>query len=355
MDAERTGEKQTVLGRFNRLAAWKKVGLLGGGFVVILFLLAFLLALFPPLARRASVMNSLAGGYEAEAPAMGTAPAAYAPAARVARERPSVALGMPEGAPRPAAATGLPSLETWDRQLILTAALGLEVRDVRAAYDRVQMVAAAEGALVTAATLQASQGAEGEAGYGSANVVLRMPQSRFYAVRQRLLALAGDLRGRVLKDEVSSEDVTEEYVDLQARLRNWRSQEAQLLEVMRQARRITDILSVRDKLFEVQQEIERLSGRLRFLQNRVDLATITVEISQKGAPPVPVKPTIASTLKNAGKAVAAAWFKSLNDVVYVFGLLGVALTYVLPFAVIAALIWMALRARRRAVSRAPTA
>jgi len=247
-----------------------------------------------------------------------------------------------------ASAPGL-SLETWGRQLILNATLGLEVRDVRAAYDSIQSVAAAEGALITSANLQSSSS---ESGYSHAILVLRMPQSRFYALRQRLLRLAGDLKGKVLRDEVSSEDVTEQYVDLKARLRHWKSQEAQLLGIMSQARKISDILAVRDQLSAVQQEIERISGQLRFLESRVDLSTITVEVYQKGKGPV--KPTIASVFKEAGKNISAAWMKAVQDVVGMVGWIVVAVTYLLPFAVIIAVAWGIVRAaRRRALPRPP--
>jgi len=360
-------ETQGRFARLRRLPVWKKAALGLAVFVGLLFILA---ALFP-LFGRAREAARKAPGWET-APDMGLsldlsrvtpedleAARKRAGDARARLLGPAVETAVPEApvaatarVPEPteaAAPAPLPALETWDRQLILNASLALEVPDVRAAYDRVQMVAMAEGALITAASLQAGSGARTEAGsrgsYGHASLVLRMPQSRFTTLRRRLEGLAPELDGKLLRDEISSEDVTEEYVDLKARLRNWKSQEAQLLEIMRQARRISDILAVRNQLSEVQQEIERITGRLRFLENRVDLSTITVEIYQKGKGPVP--PTIASNWRAAGKAVAAAWRRSLRDVVSMLGLLGAALIYVLPFAVILALLWAIIRAARK--------
>lgn len=157
----------------------------------------------------------------------------------------------------------------------------------------------------------------------------------------------------MLSDDVSSEDVTEEYVDLKARLRHWRSQEAQLLEIMRQARKIPDILAVRDQLSAVQQEIERVSGRLRFLENRIDLSTITVGITRKAKQPAP--PTIASTWHGGGLAIAAASVQSVKNLVAAFTFLAIALTYILPFAALGAIIWFAIRsARRKPLPRSTT-
>ncbi|HUT75126.1 MAG TPA: DUF4349 domain-containing protein [Armatimonadota bacterium] len=354
-----TGQDSNARGArtwFRRLTLAQRAGLVLAAFVVGVFVLAFAGATLErsrESARTASPLR-MAVGSPPDAPLAGrvadqTGPPGRQGALPAAREASAdFAAGAPES---------LPSLETWARQLILTAAITLEVEDVRAAYDRIQVVAASEGALVTAASLQAAPARvvddRQQPGYGHASVVLRVPQSRFHAVRQRLLGLAPDLGGKVAHDEVTSQDVTEEYVDLQARLRNWRAQEAQLLEVMRQARKIPDILAVRNQLAQVQQEIERLSGRLRFLENRVELSTITIEVNQTGAGPAPV--TIASTWKNAGRWVTAAVLKSVKDVVYVLGLMAVAVVYLFPFAVIAGIIWAGVRAVRKRVGSRPVA
>jgi hypothetical protein len=243
------------------------------------------------------------------------------------------------------------SLETWGRQLILTGAISLEVTEVRAAFERIQALAAAEGALVTNASLQANTDADSDKGYAYATLVLRMPQSRFHAMRQKLTRLAGDLNGKVTADEVSSQDVTEEYVDLKARLHHMQSEEIQLLEIMRQAKKIPDLLSVRNQLSAVQQEIERLQGRLRFLENRVDLSTITVNIRQEGNA---AHAGFAATWKQIGKNLQGAWSKSLQNVVILLGYLVVLLIYLLPFALITVLIWALVRRnRKKALAKVP--
>ncbi len=332
---------------FRRLAPWKRVVTL----LAIVVCVVVALAVVGGVLSRSREAPSAAARFSLPASfVQGTGALTSVPpvlARKVSTEeaaRPAAAVPPSPGAPM----TALPSLETWDRQLILSAMLGLEVRDVRAAYERIQMVAAGEGALIAAASLQATAGsasAERTAGYAHATVVLRMPQSRFHAVRRRLAELAPDLGAKLLRDEVTSEDVTEEYVDLQARLRSWRSQETQLLGIMGQARLIPDILAVRNEVASVQQEIERLSGRLRFLQNRVDLSSITVEVYQKGKGPV--RPTIVSTWKGAGREIAAAAVQSLKNVVYALGQVVAALVYLLPFAVIGSILWIAIRATRK--------
>ena len=376
MEHEPVPEKSGRFARFRRLPGWKKALLGIAALVVALFVVAGVLPLFSrarEAARKATPadyagrgargMEMRLGSRDLETARQNAAAArdmfmeqqrttGYMDASPV-RRAPAAAVraAAAEAAPASPAVTGaqFPRLDTWNRQLILNASIALEVKDVRAAYDGVQNAAAAEGALVTSASLEAGpvRAADTQPNYGHATLVLRVPQERFRAVRQRLLAVAPELGGKVLRDEISSEDVTEEYVDLKSRLNHWRSQETQLLEIMRQARRIPDILSVRDQLSDVQQEIERITGRLRFLANRVDLSTITVDIYQKGKAPHPVQPTIASTWRNAGKTVAATCMRSLRDVVYLLGIIGAAVVYVLPFAIIAGIVYAIVRGARR--------
>jgi len=356
---------QKKVGWFRRLSLWKTALLL----VVALFVCMFAMALFSSFGSKGGItadtpeakqlmasVEAMDGWRGFGAKMMARRAAGGGEKSRKAREQ-APAIGAPEVMPVALTSTPAIQFETWGRQLILNADIALEVRDVRAAYDRVQTVAAAQGALVTSANLQAAAGASEKDmnTYGSASLVLRMPQTRFYAVRQRLIDLAGDLQGKVLRDAVSSEDVTEQYVDLQARLRHFKSQETQLLDIMSRARKISDILAVRDQLSAIQQEIERLSGQLRFLQNRVDLSTITVEISQKGRKPAaPAPATMLTSIKDAGKQVSAAWTKALHDTISVFGFIAVAVVYLLPFAVMLGIIWAVYRATRKKASSKQT-
>jgi len=384
MENEPVPEKSGRFARFRQLPAWKKALVGVAVFVVALFVVAGVLPLFSRAreAARKATPAEYAGrramglNIEMKKADLATARKSAAAARDIFMEQqrttgfmdaspapPTGAAaptaGVQEAAPASSAVSGsqFPRLDTWNRQLILNASIALEVKDVRAAYDGVQNAAAAEGALVTSASLEAGpvRAADTQPNYGHATLVLRVPQERFRAVRQRLLAVAPELGGKVLRDEISSEDVTEEYVDLKSRLTHWRSQETQLLEIMRQARRIPDILSVRDQLSDVQQEIERITGRLRFLSSRVDLSTITVDIYQKGKAPHPVQPTITSTWRNAGKTVAATCMRSLRDVVYLLGIIGAAVIYVLPFAIIAGIVYTIVRSARKRARAAASA
>jgi hypothetical protein len=80
----------------------------------------------------------------------------------------------------------------------------------------------------------------------------------------------------VLEERVGTEDVTENLIDLAARLRSEQDKEASFIELLERANSVADVLSVERELSRVRTEIERLQGQLGFIQRRVDLATITV-------------------------------------------------------------------------------
>jgi len=106
---------------------------------------------------------------------------------------------------------------------------------------------------------------------------LRVPSERLPEV----LEAAGGL-GEVKARSVSSQDVTEEFVDLEARLKNARAQEESLRELLARATKVEEILQVRNVLSSIQMEIEQLEGRLRYLNEHSDFATVTVGVFEPG-------------------------------------------------------------------------
>ncbi|MFA5809502.1 MAG: DUF4349 domain-containing protein, partial [Thermoleophilia bacterium] len=89
-----------------------------------------------------------------------------------------------------------------------------------------------------------------------------------------------DALGNVKSRKISGQDVTEEYVDLQSRLRNYEAQEAQMLALMQRAQTIEEILSVQSRLSDVQSQIEQIKGRMKYMESRTDFATITVDMRE---------------------------------------------------------------------------
>ena len=84
---------------------------------------------------------------------------------------------------------------------------------------------------------------------------------------------------QVNSKQVQGQDVTEQYVDLEARLKNLRATEGQFSEIMKKAQKIEEILAVQAQLSQVRGEIESLEGRKKYLDQNVDYSVITLSLS----------------------------------------------------------------------------
>ena len=192
--------------------------------------------------------------------------------------------GMVEGAPAEAlapvamdtAAKGDFSAEVPDvaqRLVVRNASLSVVVDDPERAMASLGQMAEQMGGFVVSSQLSSMRLASG-AEVPRATITFRVPAEKFQealeAVRQQAL--------RVTNETVSGQDVTEEYTDLQARLRNLRAAEQQLQKIMERATRTEDVLQVYRELTNVRGEIERLEGRIRYLEQSAAMSAITVEL-----------------------------------------------------------------------------
>lgn len=107
-----------------------------------------------------------------------------------------------------------------------------------------------------------------------ATMVIRVVATEHDRAMAQLRALAV----KVLDENTSTQDVGEEYADLDAQLRNWQATEAQYVTLLQRADTIEEVLQVQEKVSQARGEIERITGRMNYLKNQTDLATITVTI-----------------------------------------------------------------------------
>ena len=161
-----------------------------------------------------------------------------------------------------------------DRKIIRNADLTIEVTSPTETQSKVVSIAEAHGGFVV--NSEAKQRDNGEATNRTLDikVVVRIPENQFGVVLDKVRGLANNRN----EEKVTGQDVTEEFIDLEARIKTQRALEAQFLQIMKQAGKITDALEVQRQIAEVRTEIEKLEGRKRFLDNRSSLSTITVNI-----------------------------------------------------------------------------
>jgi hypothetical protein len=168
-----------------------------------------------------------------------------------------------------------------ERKIIRNGELTIEAEDPQAGQRKITSIAETLGGFVV--TSEFKQNDARAAGRPSqiVTIVVRVPASEFNAAIEAIRAV-GD---RIIIEKATGQDVTEEYIDLEARIKTKKALEAQFLEIMKRATRVSDALEVQSQIADVRAEIESLEGRRRFLENRAALSTINITL-QTAAPVV---------------------------------------------------------------------
>ncbi len=168
-------------------------------------------------------------------------------------------------------AQAVPNVEV---KTIRTAALTVEI--VKGAYNEAYSTVslAAEG---VGGYISDSRSSSSEGRITSGTVTIRIPNSSYADVMSRLQEI-----GNVTSISEQAQDVTEEYVDLESRIRNLRAQEAVYLNLMAKAQTIEESISVQRELSVIQEQIEQLTGRKNYLDNHVQFSTIQVTLTEPG-------------------------------------------------------------------------
>jgi hypothetical protein len=157
-----------------------------------------------------------------------------------------------------------------ETKIIKTASLTIEVRDVPGAVESLITIAAQKGGYLSSTNVQK--------GYNdrlSGLIVIRIPQTEFENALSGVKTI-----GTVKSSSTQGQDVTEEFVDLHAQKTSYQNQLAQYNTIMKQSTRIEDIIKVQEQIDRVQIELNRLEGRLKYLNSRIDLSTITVSLQE---------------------------------------------------------------------------
>jgi hypothetical protein len=182
-----------------------------------------------------------------------------------------------------------------ERKLIRTGRVEIVVAGYDDARAKLEALVAAAGGFV-----DSTQVARGQGTSSTATIVVRVPAATFATFIPKLREL-GDVRG----ESTSGQDITDEYVDVAARLASARTLEKRLLELA-SARQgtIDQVLAVERELARVRGEIEGYEGHIRQWDDRVALATLAVEMSTK-------QPEIAAASTSLGDRIAGGFRGSI--------------------------------------------
>ena len=227
---------------------------------------------------------------------------------------------------------------TTERKVIKTAYLTLEVGEGKFEKVLFDLTRLAENNGGFVSHTQSYSDADGKLTSGS--ITIRIPHDKYNSA----LDLIKDM-GTVESISISGQDVTQEYTDLESRLRNLQAQEEILLDLMAQSKDVSDSIEVQRELSYVMEQIEVIKGRMNYLDNMVSFSTIEVYLHE----PEPITTT-------TGWGFIEALKRGLRGAVTIFNGIVIFLIAVSPILVIIAIIlvviWLIVRSRRKKRARA---
>ena len=185
---------------------------------------------------------------------------------------PIINIPSPSPAPAPSISSSGSADQSWagQRLIIRTANLDLVVVDVTAAMGQIEQLAGTyEGYIVSSNSWKDNDRLMG-------NIAIRVTAGNFDNAISALHALSVEVKS----ESTSGQDVTAEYVDLSAKLRNLEASESQLLELMKQAGKVEEILNVQRELVNTRGEIEQTKGRMQYLEQSSSMSLIQVTLEQ---------------------------------------------------------------------------
>lgn len=266
--------------------------------------------------------------------------------------RGSAAKGAPvASAPSPEALTAN-AASTEAPMIVTTASMAVRVTDVSATVKRVRNIATANGAEISDLVVSGGDGGnprpldeltaeqQNMPNPGSADITLRVPADKLPLVEDQVAKL-----GRVLNQSSSQNDVTQQHIDLTARLKNLQAEEERLRGFLGKATKVSEMLDVERELSRIRGDIESMQAQVDYLERQAAKSTLVISLSE---PPAVTNPGSGgwgfdTALRN-GILATAALARTL-------------VTVAIPLAAIALplfAIWLVVRAirRRRGISAA---
>lgn len=214
---------------------------------------------------------------------------------------------------------GTANVQIQNRALIRTGQVELRVQEFESSRANLTADVEALGGFVSDSRQRVNHVGDNQT-YTEGQVVLRVPADNYSALMGRI-----EGEGEVLSEQTNTRDVTNQLVDIEARLSNLRAQRDRLRELYDEANTTADVLQVERRLTEVQTEIERLEAQQASLERQVALSTVTVELREPRPDYVPDRSQWYDT------PVVQAFLESVDGVVVVLRATVVGFAFALPY------------------------
>jgi len=219
---------------------------------------------------------------------------------------------------------GIQTQEIQIRMVIKNASLSIVVEEPGTTLDAISNLAVELGGFVVSSNLYRME-VEGGLEVPQANITIRVPVEKL----DQALADIKSGAGQILNENISGQDVTQEYTDLASRLRHLENTEQQLTVIMEQAYETEDVLSVYNRLVGVQEQIELTKGQIQYYEQSAALSAISVNIQANEA----VQPLKIGNWQPVGVAKRAIQ-ALINTLEFIANLLIWIALYILPVVLV---------------------
>lgn len=159
------------------------------------------------------------------------------------------------------------------RMIIYNANMDISVQKFNKSRDQIQSLVSKDGGYIVNSSFS-----KNDTGQQTGNVTVRIPEPKFHSFMNQI----GRLAEEVKQSNVQGQDVTKQYVDLNARLKAKQEVKNRLNSYLKKAADASDLLKISNQMDQVQQQIEQLKGQMNYLQNHSALATVSISLTESG-------------------------------------------------------------------------
>lgn len=216
-----------------------------------------------------------------------------------------------------------------DQKVIRDGWIRIQSKDARVASEEITAIAQRYNGRIQSLSLTSGGMMDGREQF-SAHIVLRVPSDSFEAVMQEIESV-----GTLTQREVQSRDVTAEYTDLHAEKRALENQVNRLTDILGKAETVEEILKVQSAIDSAQQNLDRVTGRLKLLESQIDEATITVTVRE--GEPIGI---------DSGFSITSILNTGIAAFLFMIGIIIVAVFALLPLVVIGGIAWYIVKRRK---------
>jgi len=217
-----------------------------------------------------------------------------------------------------------------DRKVIFTASLAIETTHYDNSIAVLEKMIEDFGGYIQNSSVETSTSYQNSTKLRNATYTIRIPSDKL----KSFLSKSGDI-GNIILNTTQGEDVTDQFFDTQAHIDALTIQETRLLELLKAATSLKDILDLEDRISKVRYEIEQLTGTLNKLSSLIDLSTVTVKITE-------VETISTPEPEGFWAQLSSTFSKSIEALVRTLRVLSLVLVAIFPFLVVFGIVFLAI-------------